>query len=131
MLDDGAEALKVGARGQRFFAEAIHHWYGGGPPPAEDTADDGQRGRHPEATPELMVARLHEANIPVTPERRPATFNVDHAYGTAGQAIDYVERLDDAGADEIMCLIQMGTVPQDVCMETIRQWGEKVIPHFR
>ena len=29
-----------------------------------------------------------------------------------------------------MCLIQMGTVPQEACMETIRQWGEKVIPHF-
>ena len=28
-------------------------------------------------------------------------------------------------------MIQMGTVPQDACMETIRQWGEKVIPHFR
>jgi hypothetical protein len=25
----------------------------------------------------------------------------------------------------------MGTVPQDICIETIRQWGEKVIPHFR
>jgi hypothetical protein len=33
--------------------------------------------------------------------------------------------------DEVMCLIQMGTVPQEACMETIRQWGEKVIPHFR
>ena len=30
-----------------------------------------------------------------------------------------------------MCLIQMGTVPQEACMETIRQWGENVIPHFR
>lgn len=30
-----------------------------------------------------------------------------------------------------MCLIQMGTVPQDVCLETIRQWGEHVIPRFR
>jgi hypothetical protein len=30
-----------------------------------------------------------------------------------------------------MCLIQMGTVPHDVCMETIRHWGETVIPHFR
>jgi hypothetical protein len=27
-------------------------------------------------------------------------------------------------------MIQMGTVPQDVCMETIRQWGEKIIPRF-
>ena len=25
-------------------------------------------------------------------------------------------------------MIQMGTVPQAVCMETIRQWGEKIIP---
>jgi hypothetical protein len=31
----------------------------------------------------------------------------------------------------VMCMIQMGTIPQDVCMETIRLWGEKVIPHFR
>ena len=30
-----------------------------------------------------------------------------------------------------MCLIQMGTVPQRVCLETIAQWGDKVIPHFR
>ena len=60
-----------------------------------------------------------------------ATFNINHAYGTAADAIEYVERLEAAGADEIMCLIQMGTVPQDVCMETIRLWGEEVIPHFR
>ena len=33
VLDDGEEAYRVGARGQRFFAEAIAHWYGGGPPP--------------------------------------------------------------------------------------------------
>jgi hypothetical protein len=66
----------------------------------------------------------------VTPNTA-SVYNVDHAYGTANRAIEYVERLIDAGADEIMCLIQMGTVPQEVCMETIRQWGEKVIPHFR
>jgi hypothetical protein len=28
-------------------------------------------------------------------------------------------------------MIQMGTVPQEVCMETIRQWGDKIIPRFR
>jgi hypothetical protein len=25
----------------------------------------------------------------------------------------------------------MGTVPHDACMETIRHWGETVIPYFR
>jgi hypothetical protein len=56
---------------------------------------------------------------------------LDQAYGTPRQAIAHVERLRDAGADEIMCLIQMGTVSQEMCMETIHHWGETVIPHFR
>ena len=30
-----------------------------------------------------------------------------------------------------MCLIQMGTLTQDEQLETIRIWGEQVIPHFR
>src|SRR5205807_4573583 len=40
VMDDAQEALNVGARGQRFFAEAIAHWYGGGPPPKVDTESD-------------------------------------------------------------------------------------------
>ena len=129
VLDDKAEAFQVGARGQRFFAEAIAHWYGGGPPP--DPGDDTDQGEAIEAARDRMVAKLHEANIPVRPNST-FTFNlVEHAYGDWKDAITYAERLEEAGADEIMCLIQMGTVPQAACMETIRQWGEKVIPHFR
>jgi alkanesulfonate monooxygenase SsuD/methylene tetrahydromethanopterin reductase-like flavin-dependent oxidoreductase (luciferase family) len=128
-LDDGDEAYKVGARGQRFFAESIAHWYGSGPPPAEDTEDDDNVAAI-KADAERMIARLHEANVPITPSTG-ATFNINHAYGTADQAVEYVERLEAAGADEIMCMIQMGTIPQEVCLETIRQWGDKVIPHFR
>jgi hypothetical protein len=30
-----------------------------------------------------------------------------------------------------MCLIQMGTLTQDQQLETIRLWGERVIPKFR
>jgi len=129
VLEDGEAALRIGSRGQRFFAEAITHWYGTGPAPAEDTADDDNVVEIRRAA-DRLVARLHEASIPVTPAST-ATYNLDHAYGTAVRAIDYVERLEAAGADEIMCLIQMGTVPQAACLETIRIWGEKVIPHFR
>jgi alkanesulfonate monooxygenase SsuD/methylene tetrahydromethanopterin reductase-like flavin-dependent oxidoreductase (luciferase family) len=129
VLDDGDEALQIGARGQRFFAEAIAHWYGGGPPPAQDTGDEDNVAAITRER-EEMVAKLHEANIPVNPNTT-ATFNIDHAYGTAARAIAYVEQLEEVGADEIMCIIQMGTVPHAACMETIRQWGEKVIPHFR
>lgn len=130
VLDDADAALQVGARGQRFFAEAIAHWYGGGPPPRAGAEDDDQVAEIGSAR-ERMVAHLHEAEIPVRPNST-ATFNlVEHAYGSWRDAIAYVERLEAAGADEIMCLIQMGTVPQAACIETIRQWGEHVIPHFR
>jgi alkanesulfonate monooxygenase SsuD/methylene tetrahydromethanopterin reductase-like flavin-dependent oxidoreductase (luciferase family) len=130
VLDDAQEAFQVGARGQRFFAEAIAHWYGGGPPPDPGDPDADQRAEIDHSRDE-MVARLHEAKIPVRPNST-FTFNlVEHAYGDWRDAIQYAERLEDAGADEVMCLIQMGTVPQAACMETIRQWGEKVIPHFR
>lgn len=130
VLDDAKQALKIGARGQRFFAEAITHWYGNGPAPALDTEDDDNVAAL-RADKERLIAKLHEANIPVLPNTGSSFGIGDHAYGDAEHAIAYVERLAAGGADEIMCCIQMGTIPQEVCMETIRQWGEAVIPHFR
>ncbi|MGC0414577.1 LLM class flavin-dependent oxidoreductase [Embleya sp. AB8] len=130
--EDGARARQVGARGQRFFAQSIAHWFSGGKSGIPDEAVVEGRDEVAIITEaaEQQVAMLHEAKIPVT-VNATATYNIDHAYGTAEDAIGYVQKLIDAGADEIMCLIQMGTVPQQDCMETIRIWGEQVIPHFR
>jgi alkanesulfonate monooxygenase SsuD/methylene tetrahydromethanopterin reductase-like flavin-dependent oxidoreductase (luciferase family) len=130
VLDDSAEALRIGARGQRFFAESIAHWHGRGPAPNLDTEHDDNIAAMKEEKRRLVV-KLHEANIPVIPTTAASFELVDHAYGDAAHAIAYVQRLIDAGADEIMCVVQMGTVPNEVCMETIRQWGTSVIPHFR
>jgi alkanesulfonate monooxygenase SsuD/methylene tetrahydromethanopterin reductase-like flavin-dependent oxidoreductase (luciferase family) len=132
VLEDRQMARQIGARGQRFFAEAISHWgRPGSPEPNEVTEHLDNIGymeglkenflREAERSPELK-AQLTVAS---------ATFNVNHAYGTSDDAIRYVEGLIGAGADEVMCMIQMGTVPQEVCLETIRLWGEKVIPYFR
>ncbi|MCM1965763.1 LLM class flavin-dependent oxidoreductase [Streptomyces sp. G1] len=129
VLDDPEEARRIGIRGQRFFAQSIGHWYGGAGVPDEAVVAGADEGAEMRRAAEQVVARLHEQDIPVRPTAT-ATFNADHAYGSADEAIAYVERLRDAGADEIMCLIQMGTVPQEACLETLRQWGEKVIPHF-
>ncbi|MEU8759412.1 LLM class flavin-dependent oxidoreductase [Streptomyces sp. NPDC048659] len=129
VLEDPAEARRVGLRGQRYFAESIAHWYGGGPVP-DQRVEAGDDRAALEAGKRDLVAKLHEAEIPVTPSST-GTYHADHAYGSADDAIAYVERLREIGVDEVMCLIQMGTVPQEACLETIRQWGEKVIPHFR
>jgi alkanesulfonate monooxygenase SsuD/methylene tetrahydromethanopterin reductase-like flavin-dependent oxidoreductase (luciferase family) len=129
VLDDGDAAFRIGARGQRFFAESLAHWYAGEPEPRADTEDD-DNATEIEHSRDRVVAKMHEANVPVTP-LTTATFNVDHAYGTADRAIRYVEALADLGVDEVHCMIQMGTIPHEVVMETIRQWGTYVIPRFR
>ncbi len=69
--------------------------------------------------------------IPVGDEHL-SNYNIaQDAYGTPDDCIRYVQRLIDAGADEILFMFQMGGIPHDVIMETIRNIGEKVIPHFR
>ncbi len=130
VLDDREEARQIGARGQRFFAQSIKHWYGAGPVPDEAVEAGVDEVAALKQAADDHVAYLHEAEIPVK-AASTSIFNVEHAYGSPEDAIAYVERLKDAGADEVMCLIQMGTVPQEACLETIRHWGEKVIPHFR
>ncbi|MEE6265934.1 LLM class flavin-dependent oxidoreductase [Streptomyces diastatochromogenes] len=129
VLADRDRARAVGLRGQRFFAQAIAHWYGGAGVPDEAVVEGTDEAVELRRAAETVVAHLYEQRIPVRPNAT-ATFRADHAYGTAEDAIAYVERLRAAGADEVMCLIQMGTVPQEACLETIRQWGEKVIPYF-
>ena len=132
VLDDGAKARAIGYRGQRFFTEAIRHWYNPGPdapPPRTEIADMSDEDAL-RLGGERLVAYLHEQKIEVGTEAT-GLFNPNHAYGTVDDATGYVERLIEAGADEIMFLIQMGTVPQAAALETIRQLGEKVIPRFR
>jgi hypothetical protein len=77
------------------------------------------------------VAYLSEEHIPVGDEHVSNYSVAEDAYGNADDCIRYVTRLQDAGADEILFLFQMGTIPHEAIMETIRNIGEKVIPHFR
>lgn len=131
VLDDRAKAREIGVRGQRFFSEAIGQWARpGNPAPREDTEHEDNVAYMDRKKRDIVEAAERDPEIAKQKALLMAGVNVDHAYGNADDAIAYVEQLIDAGADEIMCLIQMGTVPQEVCMETIRIWGEKVIPHF-
>jgi alkanesulfonate monooxygenase SsuD/methylene tetrahydromethanopterin reductase-like flavin-dependent oxidoreductase (luciferase family) len=131
ILEDREQARRIGLRGQRFFAESINHWYGGGPPPSTDDLDADATIRELKKDEERFVAFLGQEKIEVT-ELHTLNFHVeDDAYGTIADAIRQVQRLKDAGADEILFLVQMGTIPHAVTMETIRNIGEKLIPHFR
>ena len=130
VLPDGEEARRIGLRGQRFFAESISHWYNNGPLPSTAELGVEELKGILDQSREEIVAWLNEEKIPIGSEHT-GMYNTNNAYGTPADAISYVQRLSDAGADEIMFLLQMGTVPHTKIMESIRLIGERVIPHFR
>ena len=80
---------------------------------------------------QATVAYLSEEHIPIGDEHTSNYTVAQDAYGNPDDCIRYVQRLFDSGADEILFLFQMGGIPHEAIMETIRNIGEKVIPHFR
>lgn len=131
VMDDRVKARRVGLRGQRFFAEAINQWYQDGPPPSLDDLEADEQTAIMDATREGIVTYLSEEKIEIGSEHTGMFEEVNDAYGAPDDCIKHVQRLFDAGADEILFLMQMGTVPHQAIMETIRHIGETVIPHFR
>src|ERR1700761_2629188 len=131
ILEDRERARRIGVRGQRFFGESIRFWYAGGDKPSVDDLDaDAQIAEIKKSEAEL-VAYLGQEKIPII-DATTSNYHIEEdAYGTVDQAIRYVQRLIDAGADEILFMLQMGAIPPDVTMETIRNIGNHLIPHFR
>ncbi len=129
LMEDRDEAIRAGGRALRFFAEAITHWSapnGVAPTHGTDKVDNiAYMNEH------LAAARAAVARGEAPPSAASLLYNLDHAIGDPDTAIAYVQRLEEAGCDDVMCLIQMGTLTQDQQLETIRLWGEKVIPKFR
>src|ERR1700742_672313 len=131
VLDDRAKARRIGIRGQRFFAESIAYWYAGGAPPQVDDLDEETQLAQLKSSENRMVAFLGDHGIPVLSDATGNYHIEDDAYGTPEDCIRQVGKVIEAGADEILFLVQMGTIPHEISMETIRNIGTHVIPHFR
>lgn len=135
VLDDRDEARRIGIRGQRYFYESLNYWYGGGPCPDPDSWGNElvEEGTNRIITTQLASETLTMELKPDEGGRRPSNgiLSADNAYGTVDDCINYVEQLIAAGADEILFMTNMGTVPQWAQLETLRKIGTYVIPHFR
>jgi alkanesulfonate monooxygenase SsuD/methylene tetrahydromethanopterin reductase-like flavin-dependent oxidoreductase (luciferase family) len=131
VLDDRERARRIGLRGQRFFVESLGHWYNGGPRPDVSDLDPDAQIQELKADRERFVALLSEERVPLAPDIVGHFDEVKHSYGTPQDCRRYVEQLLAAGADEILFLVQMGTIPHAVVMETIANIGRQVIPYFR
>ncbi len=42
----------------------------------------------------------------------------------------WLARFVDIGVDELILVMQMGTVPHELIVESMRTFAEKVMPHF-
>ena len=132
VLDDGDAARRIGIRGQRFFLESIGHWASSGATPLPDPGSWGDENLVEIGDAEVIEASVGSERVTLDlADPAMALRNPNHAYGTVDDCIAYVTRLAEAGADEILFLCQMGTVPQWAQVDTLRNIGTHVIPHFR
>jgi len=137
LSEDADEGLRLGARAQRFFAEAIQHWSAPGfPAPAHHTENVDNV-----AYMRMRAEQIEEEHAKLAAqgqvEARDSRYfsgriwSLDHPFGDPDKAVKYVQQLKDGGVTDVMCMIQMGTLTHAQCMNTIRLWGEYVIPKFR
>jgi hypothetical protein len=116
-LSDDRSACEHGFRGARFFGEALATYF---------------------FSPTRVVGPLEVARDPVAPQRLAEQMarrsmpgsQLVHVIGDSNAARESVARFVSAGVDELILVMQLGTVPHAIVMESIRTFAEKVIPHF-
>ena len=116
-LDDDRKACKYGFRGAQFFAEALGVYYFGGGRPT---------GALP-ITREFLGDGDLQAAMDFRGDDDAPAMNV---VGDPEHCKEIVSRFQDAGVDELICVMQAGTVPSELVLESIKTFGEQVIPHF-
>jgi alkanesulfonate monooxygenase SsuD/methylene tetrahydromethanopterin reductase-like flavin-dependent oxidoreductase (luciferase family) len=116
-LDDDRKACEYGMRGARFFAESLAAYYFGGRRPL---------GALPVNRDFFEAQDLDEAmDFRGSPEA-PAM----NVIGDPVHCKEIVSRFAEAGVDELILVMQAGTVPHELVLESIRTFGEKVLPDF-
>jgi alkanesulfonate monooxygenase SsuD/methylene tetrahydromethanopterin reductase-like flavin-dependent oxidoreductase (luciferase family) len=117
VLPDDRKACSFGMRGARFFAEALSQYYLSGTRPI---------GRLPAGRDFLSDDDLDAAMA----HRSVAGSDLAMVIGDPVAARESVQRFVDTGVDELMLIMQMGTVPSDLVLQSLRVFAEEVMPHF-
>src|SRR5262249_51998135 len=117
VLEDDRKAAAYGFRGARFFLESLQKYYGARTRPTGKLDVDRSFLTESELD-QAMALR----NTPGSP--------VHSLVGDPACARETVQRFADAGVDELILVMQMGTVAHELIMESLRCFAEKVMPHF-
>ena len=116
-LPDDRKAGEHGFRGARFFTESMARYYFSGTRP---------RGH-------LDVPRdfLSDADLEAARAARNAPGSqLASLIGDPVAVREGLARWKDVGVDELILVMQMGTVPHELAMQSIQTFAEQVMPHF-
>jgi alkanesulfonate monooxygenase SsuD/methylene tetrahydromethanopterin reductase-like flavin-dependent oxidoreductase (luciferase family) len=116
-LDDDRKACKYGFRGAAFFASSLTEYYASMRRPV---------GELPIGRDFLSDRDLDDAMALRGADDAPAM----NIIGDPAACKEIIERYRWAGVDELILVMQTGTVPHELVMESIKTFGEKVLPHF-
>jgi alkanesulfonate monooxygenase SsuD/methylene tetrahydromethanopterin reductase-like flavin-dependent oxidoreductase (luciferase family) len=117
VLDDDREACRHGLRGARFFAESLGRYYTAGDRPI------GPLEVHRDFLSERdLTAAMAHRNSPGS--------QLAAVVGDAAAARETVGRFVDIGVDELILVMQMGTVPHELILRSMKTFAENVMPHF-
>jgi alkanesulfonate monooxygenase SsuD/methylene tetrahydromethanopterin reductase-like flavin-dependent oxidoreductase (luciferase family) len=117
VLRDDARALRHGTRGARFFLNSMSRYYFSGERPIGEL--DIPRD-------DLSAAELDDVRaLRNAPGSQLATI-----IGDPAAARESVQRFVEIGVDELILVQQMGTVPHDIVLESLKTFAEEVMPHF-
>jgi len=117
-LGDDAEALSVGAFSAAAYAEGARQLYA-----KWSASADGWKG---------WFGREYFTESEITPdEMKKLVQRGTVCVGDPQRCISIIKQWEELGVDQIMCLVQAGRITHDKAMESIRLFGQYVIPYFR
>ncbi len=114
ILDDDREACAMGFRGARYHQEGLGHYFFS---PVRTLG-----------SPEFNTAPLSETDLQrAMAARQHPDQPLTTVIGDPTAALESVRRFQKAGVDELILVMQMGTVPHEAVMRSLKLFSEKVM----
>lgn len=117
VLEGDRRACEHGFRGSRFFQESLATYF---------LSRERIVGKLDVSRDSLSNAQLTKAMA----DRNTPGSALTSVIGDPKSAIETIGRFQSASVDELILVMQMGTVPHEIIMESLRTFAEKVMPHF-
>ena len=113
VLDNDFDACRYGLRGAQFFTDGSRRF---------------NAKERPASLPPLSNAPLEDEIVKGWMQNRGTSLS--SIFGDPVVARETVSRFAKIGVDEIIMIMQLGTVPHEIMMQSLKTFAEKVMPHF-